>query len=101
MNKQDIIYKRIRERVVDGLHPTSVDSKIWDELVDYIIEVSHIEDVIEALRYISLSRMWDTDEQHDWVTNPSARYWYEKVRILQDVAEDALLDLYRKDDVEK
>ena len=89
MNKQDLIYKKIRQRV-------AFENPHNDELiVDYIVRVTKLDEIIEALKYVSLSRMWDTDEER-MPDTANAKYWYEKCRILQDKAEDALLELYKE-----
>lgn len=96
MNKQDIIYKAIREKVVCGMWCYVDDSEYIDEIVDYIIEISNLENTVECLRYITNSKEWDSDEAYSKanVTINSLMYWFNKTKILADKAEDTLLVLY-------
>lgn len=93
MNKQDIIYKKIRDRVLSSMGEFTDDSKYIDEVTSYIIECSKIEKLLKALRYISLSKMWDSDEYYNHDT-PDVVYWRNKTRFLQDKAEDAIMEMY-------
>lgn len=94
-SRQDLIYKVIRNNVEDRMFRYTDDSDYINEVVDYIIEVTKLDELIEALRYIAYSKMWDADEHH-FPEDNAGKYWEEKAKILADEAEDALLSLYRE-----
>ena len=93
MNKQDIVFKNIRKNVVNKMYEYTDDSDYIDDMVSYIIQVTHIEDVIAALRYISQSKFWDGDDIYQSISVDSI-YWKNKCSLLAEEAEDALLKLY-------
>ena len=94
-SRQNLIYKIIRKNVVNRMFEYTDDSDYIDEIVDYIIDVTKLDELVDILRYIAYSKMWDSDELH-CVEDNAGMYWQEKAMILANEAEDAMLALYRE-----
>ena len=86
MRKKDIVYLKLRDRVKESF-TWSADSKLLDEITNYIIELTKLDILVDALRFINKSRYWDYAYEDELAL--------EHLRILQDEAEDALLELYK------
>jgi len=87
VHKNDIIYKRIKKVI------TAFNTKSADTIADFIIEVAKLDSIVDTLRYIMVSKTWDTDKEFE----NDVSYWREKSKILADEAEDALMSLYKED----
>jgi len=94
-SKQDLVYKNIRKNVVNKMFRYTDDSDYIDDVVSYIIEVTNFDKLLETLRYIAYSKMWDADETY-FPKDRAGEYWEKKAKILADEAEDALLVLYKE-----
>lgn len=94
-SKQDLIYRIIRKNVVSSMRCYVDDSDYIDEIVDYIISVTKLDELVEAIRYIAFSKMWDSDNLY-CVEDNVGKYWQEKATLLANKAEDAILAIYRE-----
>jgi len=94
-SRNDLVYKVIRKNVVNKMFEYTDDSDYIDEMVDYIVSVTKLNELIVALRYIAYSKMWDSDELH-FPDDSAGKYWEEKSKILANEAEDALLLMYKE-----